>query len=347
MLRRQLANAVWIVVLLFAGVALAKADNAVCETPGQPIHEDGFVRIGGIEQWVTVTGERCSNPVILVLHGGPGNPMSPFADKVYAGWDKSFTLVQWDQRGAGKTFGKNRPSEDTPLTLAQMRDDGIELSRYLTQHLGKRKVILIGGSWSSVLAIHMIKAAPEMFTAYIGSAQIVSYRDNLAGTYARLLSLATAAGDTDSMGKLKTMGPPPWTDPRSFGAMRRIDRKYEAQASDAAPATWWTPSPGYATPDVQSDTEAGEDYSYINFVGFKGNGIFSTVDLPALGAQFEVPVFLFQGEANLLTLPEISRRYFDSLTAPRKQYQLLPRTGHDPNQRLLDAQLALLKTLEF
>lgn len=314
----------------------------ICTSPTQKLDEKGFVEIGDIPQWVTIKGEKCGNPVVLIVHGGPGNPMSLFSDQIYGGWEKDYTIVQWDQRGAGMTYGKNRPSEDTPLTIEQMRDDGIEVARYLTQRLGKQKVILLGGSWSSILAIHMIKTDPELFTAYLGWAQMVSYRDNPPATYALLRDKAQKANDHDSLAKLETIGAPPWSDPRSFGVLRRIDRKYENAATDPAPKTWWQPAPEYATPQAEADYTSGEDYSYIQFVGFKGDGMFSKVDLPALGTQFDVPVYLLQGEEDYLTLPDISRCYFEALSAPDKAFILLPRTGHDPNSIMVDAQLKIL-----
>jgi predicted alpha/beta-fold hydrolase len=67
------------------------------------IHEEMFVPIGGIEQWITIHGSDSANPVVLVLHGGPGDALSPYADALFEGWDKDFTMVEWDQRGAGRT----------------------------------------------------------------------------------------------------------------------------------------------------------------------------------------------------------------------------------------------------
>ncbi len=328
-------------LLLSAGAAQAQVSN-LCTSPDKPVHEKGFVEIGGIPQWVTINGDRCDNPVVLLVHGGPGNPMSLFADRMYGGWEGRYTMVQWDQRGAGMTYGKNRPSDETPLTFEQITDDGIELTHYLTQRLGKRKVIVMGGSWSSIIAIRMIKVRPDLFTAYLGWSQIVDYHDNSTATYNVLLDMARHAGDQDSVAKLQALGAPPWSNPRNFGIMRRIDRNYENLATDPAPKDWWQPAPDYATPQAEADYTAGEDYSYLQFVGLKGDGMYSKVDLPALGTRFDVPIFLLQGEADYLTLPAISRRYFDSLTAPQKSFVLLPRTGHDPNRIMLDAQLKVL-----
>jgi pimeloyl-ACP methyl ester carboxylesterase len=104
--------------------------SPACGITPAPIREDGYVSIGGIEQWVTVRGSDCANPVVLIVHGGPGNPNTPFADRLFGDWAGEFTVVQWDQRGAGKTYAANRPGEDTPLSIAQLASDGVEVARY-------------------------------------------------------------------------------------------------------------------------------------------------------------------------------------------------------------------------
>jgi pimeloyl-ACP methyl ester carboxylesterase len=106
-----------------------------------------------------------------------------------------------------------------------------------------------------------------------------------------------------------------------------------------APASFWIPSPTYATPQALAESEEGEDYSYLQFVGREGEGMASTIDLPRLGTRFEVPVFLVHGAEDLLTTPELARRYLD---APAKAFVLVPRTGHDPNAALLAAEHEVL-----
>jgi hypothetical protein len=109
MLRRPscLALSAFLIVL---GTARAQASSTadagtglpdtVCTATGKPVDEKGFVLIGGIEQWVRIKGGSCANPIVLLVHGGPGNPTTPWADNVYKAWEKNFTIVQWDQRGA-------------------------------------------------------------------------------------------------------------------------------------------------------------------------------------------------------------------------------------------------------
>ncbi|HSD16260.1 MAG TPA: alpha/beta hydrolase [Thermomonas sp.] len=304
--------------------------------------EKGFVAIGGIEQWVTIKGDHCDNPIILFISGGPGNPLSPYSDAVYGAWAKDFTLVQWDQRGAGMTYGRSPPAEDAVLTIQQMRDDGVELAAYLAHRFGKRKVILWGSSWGSILGVHMAKARPDLFHAYLGTSQVVNYSENQRISYARLLAVVGASNDAASLGVLEGVGPPPWTDPRSFGKVRRVIRKYEAKVTTPAPEAWWTPAAEYRTPKAQADYAAGEDYSFLNFVGLKGDGMASQVDLPALGTDFAIPMFFVEGAQDLLATPDVAQRYYDSLTAPAKHLVLLQDAGHDPNQDVVDAEYAIL-----
>lgn len=333
-------------MLLSLGVAekpYAAELSPGCHAPGQPLDESGFITLGGIRQWVTVDGQDCANPVVLIVHGGPGNPNTPFAHALFGDWAKDFTIVQWDQRGSGKTYGANKPGEDEPLTIEQMTADGVEMARYATKRFGKRKVIIMGGSWGSALAVNIIMAAPDLFSAYVGTAQLANYQLDMAASYTKTLALARAAGDTESMGKLESLGAPPWTNPRAFGVLRRITRKYEALATDAPPKGWFTFAPGYDTAAYEADYTAGEDYSFLNFVGLAGDGMGPKIDLRKLGTSFAMPVYMLQGESDLVTPPEVSKAYFDDLTAPKKVFMSLARTGHDPNQTMIDAQYKALK----
>jgi proline iminopeptidase len=51
------------------------------------IEEAGFVRIGGIDQWVSIRGEDLRNPVMLEIHGGPGASNLIFIPRTRA-WER-------------------------------------------------------------------------------------------------------------------------------------------------------------------------------------------------------------------------------------------------------------------
>ena len=329
--------------LLVSLPSVAGHAPAACK-PGMKISEEGFVPIDGIQQWVTIRGADCANPVVLMVHGGPGNPSTPFAENLYGSWEKDFTLVQWDQRGSGKTFAQNPDTATRSLTMELMAKDGVEVAAYATHRLGKRQVILFGGSWGSALAVNMLKLKPELFSAYQGTSQLVEYRANQSATYARALELTRAAGDKQAVASLEALGAPPWENPRAFGIVRRITRRYEAKTTQPAPDAWWNFPSQYDTAAYKAAYTDGEDYSYMQLVGTKGDGMLSRIDLPALGTTFPMPIFIIQGKEDLLTMPSVTKAYFDSIKAPTKKYILLDKVGHDPNPLMVDAQFQVLKT---
>lgn len=314
----------------------------------KPVREESFVSIGGIEQWITIESQDSANPVLLVLHGGPGDPLSPYADSLFAGWDRDFTLVQWDQRGAGRTYGKTGPAIEPTMTMDRMTQDGIEVAEYLKQHFGKRKIILMGGSWGSILGITMAHARPDLFYAYIGQAQIVNWQKTLSASYARLRQLAEAAKDRETIMSLTAIGPPPW---KTLMPAWRIYRKAE-QAYQAKIATNQAPpmliNKAYNSPAERNQYSEAEDFSAFHFwagrqpksktdlAALSLNGPLTQVDLPSLGTTFQIPIYILQGEADLTAPPELAKAYLDSIRAPQKKFLLVPATGHEPSTAMLN-----------
>ncbi len=325
-----------LVTLSFAQTVLSqKAAPLLPARAPQAVKEEMFVRIGGIEQWITIKGDDRNNPVLLFLHGGPGDALSPFADAMYAGWEKDFTLVQWDQRGAGRTYGKTGPSIEPTMTVERMVQDGIEVAQFLAKHLHKKKVVLLGGSWGSALGIHMAHARPDLFHAYVGQAQMVNWRKNESASYARVLELARAAGDQQAIAALTTIGPPPWDSLKKWPVFRKWKLAYQAKRMTAPPVPI-TLSPAYSSPEERAQYEAADDFSFLHFWGLAMSGPAEEIDLPALGTDFAIPIFILQGEEDLTALPELAKAYFDSIKAPRKQFYLVPGTGHESSTTELE-----------
>ena len=326
--------------LLFSFCASGLASAAT------PVLDEGYRRIGGIEQWVSIQGQDRKRPLILFLHGGPGNPLSPFAKTLYGAWARDFVLVQWDQRGAGLSFARNPGQAEQALSVDRMVEDGLELAAQLKKEFGGRPLILMGSSWGSALGVHMVKRQPELFAAYVGTAQMVSASANGEASYRQTLALAEAAGDNATVAALRRIGAPPHRDPRAFGVLRRAIRAQEAKTCTPAPRDWWQPEARYQSAEAEAASEAGEEYSFLQFVGMAGDGMLSTLNLPALGPQYRVPMHFIQGEHDLLTPLAVTQRFVDSLQAPEKSLTVVPLAGHDPNPPLLAAQWRLLQTLK-
>jgi pimeloyl-ACP methyl ester carboxylesterase len=286
--------------------------------------DDGlFVQIGGIEQWITIRGEDRDNPVLLFLHGGPGDVTNPWSFALFALWEKHFTLVQWDERGAGRTLRKSGPSVAPTITLDRMVQDGIELAEYLCKHLGKEKVIIVGHSFGSILGTRMAGARPDLFYAFVGTGQVADGTKNLSANYEALLKKANAMGDQRAIDELSHVGPPPWNSGEGYrvthkwaNAFERADQFLDATIGLALVA------PGNSVQDL-NDSGDGQLLS--------GERLWPQVKAirPAdLGLEFSLPFFVFQGEDDFTTSTALARQYLESIKAPRKEFVAIKGAGH-------------------
>src|SRR5215204_3492153 len=163
-------------------------DYAITSPDG--IDEAKYVEVGGIQQWITIRGEDRNNPVLLFLHGGPGDATNPWGYAGFRLWLKHFTVVQWDQRGAGRTLGRNGSASAEAVTVNRLVQDGVELAALLARSLGRNKVVLVGHSWGSTLGVLMAKARPELFSVFVGTGQVADPAKNYAVAYDALLKKA-------------------------------------------------------------------------------------------------------------------------------------------------------------
>jgi pimeloyl-ACP methyl ester carboxylesterase len=284
--------------------------------------EASYVSIGGIEQWVTIRGKDRNSPVLLFLHGGPGEATNLWALPYFFPWEQRFTVVQWDQRGAGRTFGKSGPSVRPTLTLDRMTQDGIELTEYLCKHLGKRRVILVAHSFGTILALRMIQQRPDLFLAYVGTGQVADETRNYAVAYEALLNKARATGNQQAFDELKSIGPPPYSSYQGYSVQRKWSNRFEG-ADRFLPGTIGLAlhAPGYSVRDL-NDLLDGELFS--------GEILFSktrSTTMKDLGLKFAIPIFFFDGTEDFTTPTELARQYLQAIQAPRKEFVAVP-GGH-------------------
>jgi len=335
-------------LVLLLSVAFAKEQD-------RSINEAKFVLIGGIEQWITINGNDRSKPIILFIHGGPGSTMSQYSNSMYKGWENDFVLVNWDQRGAGRTYGRNVPEKsnetywiENPLTVDQMTLDGIELAQYLAQYLDQDKIILLGTSWGSILGTKMALSKPELFTAYVGHAQFVNFSENIDFAYHTVNQLAKNANDTSAVKILKHLGPPPYDSAKNYGQLLRIVKDYERSNSTPAPTTWFELDPEYDNETDSKHRYDGDDYSFVHFVGHGKLGIKSMVrdiNFNKTGISIKIPIYLVQGENDILTASDVNKPFFDKIVAPDKAYFLVPNAGHGHNPSIVAKQFEIVQNL--
>jgi pimeloyl-ACP methyl ester carboxylesterase len=178
------------------------------------VQENFKLRIGGIDQWLYTRGQDRGNPVLLFVHGGPASPSAPTMWLYQRPLEEYFTVVNYDQRGAGRTYLENDVEAVRPtLRIAQFVEDAVEIARAVAQRYGKRKVILVGHSWGTVVGMRAVLAHPELFHAYVGIGQVISMRDNEKVSFDFALSQARKENNQKAIQELESIAPYPGDTP--------------------------------------------------------------------------------------------------------------------------------------
>lgn len=322
-----LALAVFAAIFAFAYRGYRQGVNALAIAIKTPdgIQAARFVNIGGIEQWITVRGEDLANPALLLLHGGPGSAMSGLTYEVLRPLEAHFTVVQWDQRGAGKTFGRHGKAGAGEMSIERMVLDGIEVAEWARTDLGKDKLVLVGLSWGSLLGTEMVARRPDLFSAYVGTGQVVDMRRGEAVGYEALMARIQAKADAKAIAALQAIGPPPYPSRKALLAERRILFQH-GSAEDRAllralPLTLFT-APGLSLKDLVDNLRGAMfsiDVLYDALMAY---------DIRHLGTRFEVPMIYLQGEGDIQTPTALVQEYFPEIEAPQKALVLIEGGAH-------------------
>jgi pimeloyl-ACP methyl ester carboxylesterase len=293
-------------------------------TSPRALVEERFVRLGGIEQWIGLRGEDRANPLLLMLHGGPGFPYSPLSPRLRA-WEKHFTVVQWDRRGVGKTLARNGKAGTGELTFTRMIDDGIELTEYLRARFGQEKIILLSSSMGTLVGLPMAQRRPELFAAYVGTDFNVSVLRNELRSHPQVLAQLLAAGDHKAVAALERMGGDPqrW----SVGDWSLKQRLTAKTISDGPRFNELLLLPLLCEPG-RSLRELWHTVQGLELSSAQLFGQFMTFDAWEVAPRLEVPFFMFQGEDDRFTLTELAEEYFRDVMAPAKRIALIGDAGH-------------------
>ncbi len=172
--------------------------------PENSIAEKRFVEINGVKMGMIIRSRDASSPVLLFVHGGPGMPEYFLTKQYPTGLEDYFTVVWWDQRGAGLSCG--RDIDKNTITIGQYIDDTIAVTNYLRARFGQEKICLMAQSWGSYFGIQAVQKAPQLYRAYIAVAQITNQEESEEIAYEYMLDYYAKAGDGKTVKKLKKYG---------------------------------------------------------------------------------------------------------------------------------------------
>ncbi|PHY20511.1 alpha/beta hydrolase [Caulobacter sp. BP25] len=295
------------------------------------VDETLTLNLGGARQVVNIRGNDRANPVLIYIHGGPGSVEMPMAWSFQRPWEEFFTVVQWDQRGAGRSYPLNDPAAIAPtLSLERYRDDAIELIEQLRSRFGQRKVFVLGHSFGSAVGLAVTQKRPDLLYAYIGMGQLIDFRENERVGIESTLKIARERGDKDAVEAISALSPYP--DGGAFtiekaDAWRKYANRYGSLAGLRPDANFYFNStrlsPLY-TPDDRKAWGEGSGFTVATLWPRLADVSFSRF------GKAEAPVIFLLGRRDSTTPSTIAAAWLDRLSAPTKTVCWFESSGHLP-----------------
>jgi pimeloyl-ACP methyl ester carboxylesterase len=336
-------RAILITLSILLGCALVLAALLLAWSPGKAtplsgkdgkslplsISEKDFVDINGVEQGMFIKSKDRRHPVLLYLHGGM--PDYFLTRRYPTGLEDLFTVVWWEQRGSGLSYGAAMPPES--MTLEQMISDTLEMTEYLRRRFGQEKIYLMGHSGGTFIGVQAAARAPQLYYAYIGMAQMSNQLESEKSAYEYMLGRFKESGDARMVRKLEAA---PVTTaegtPGKYLALRDI-----AMHGLGIGTTHDMKSviSGIFLPSLTSReytlTEKinmwrGKSRSGVSLLWDK---MLST-DLAKEVPELAVPVYFFHGIYDYTCSYAEAKSYFERLKAPVKGFYSFEHSAHSP-----------------
>ena len=283
------------------------------------------VNLGGLEQWILIRGADIDKPLILFLHGGPGNAQIGWAAHYQGRLEEDFVVVNWDQRGSGLSYQETIPLET--MNIKQFIQDAHELIKYLLQRLNKQKLFLVGHSWGTVLGTNLIEKYPELFYAYVGIGQTVDFQRGELLSYQFTLDHAKTNKVQEAIEELTEIGLPPYKDMfNGLFTQRKWLNEFGGVIKDKDFFNKLTQiirnRPEYTEEDEERMNEGNQ---------FSVRAMWPevlTVNLLEQVKTVKVPVYFLMGKHDYNTPNELVKEFFASLKAPHKEMLQFDNVAH-------------------
>lgn len=284
------------------------------------------IQLGGVSQWISIRGQDNSNPIMLFLHGGPGAARRYYNYQL----EKSFIIVNWDQRGAGNSYTSEVNKES--INVEQLLSDTNELVKYLKRKFNREKIFLVGHSWGSFLGISTVHRYPDDFYAYIGIGQVVNGRMNEEISYNYTLNMAQKYNNQQAIEELTTISKMKDGLYCNGRTGIHVERQwlYKLGENNYKKFNFYRCLNDIISKKIFSldkiHYRKGLNFSAENLWGWMDN-----VDLFNQIPQIKIPTFFLTGRYDYVSSFELVSKYYSQLESPLKELIWFERSSHAPH----------------
>jgi len=282
------------------------------------------VEINGTGHEVMIRGVDKRNPIVIIVHGGPGCSEIPYVRKYQDLLEKNYTIVHYDQRGSGKSF--HFFEDYSNLTTDVLVDDLLALTDYVTAKFGQKKVLLIGHSFGTYIGMKAAAKAPDKFAAYIGIGQVADTVQSELDSLHYVIEQAKLADNRKDVERLELLRglieKGEETTPRSIirkygGAARLIDDNMDYYKG-------FLFQPEYNLLDVVRYLRGITVSQKMLLAEEANNNIVDVVK------KLDIPCYFVMGKYDYMTSVNAAKQYFDMMQAPVKDFVLFEKSAHYP-----------------
>lgn len=294
--------------------------------PARSLSEKVYVNINGVRQGMFIESRDIANPLLLVVHGGPGCPDYMLTQKNPTGLEERFTVCWWEQRGAGMSYSPSIPPES--MTVDQMVSDTIAVTNYLRGRFGQDKIYLLGHSWGTVIGMRTAQKAPELYRAYIAMSQISRQPESEKLAYGYMLKWYGEKGDRAMLRRLKAV-------PVGSKGYQGLRDEAMHKAGIGTMHNMKSIVDGIVLPALRCPQYSlGEKIAFVRGIRFSSaSGLKDEVgraDMPKEVPQLKIPVYFFSGRYDYTVAYPLAKAYFEAIKAPVKGFYTFERSAHSP-----------------
>ncbi len=319
-----------LIISVFIALSLLVTAFIVSRGKTDPIDPPGIaslekVTLGDMEQWILIRSRDSSNPVLLWLHGGPGSSQMPIARHFNGELEWDFTVVHWDQRGAGRSNPRN--FDESTMTIEQFVSDAHELTQILKERFGKEKIFILGHSWGTRIGIELATLYPEDYHAYIAVSQVTDpYREQQLA-YEWLKDEIELRGKKNDLRDFEKLGEPPFEEHERYVALAKMVDSFGGGMD-------------IGMLKLASIAIGAPEYRLRDYVSWlrgssRGSGPMweSTLELNVFEdfPEIDIPVYFFSGRRDHNTPLQLVEEYYEKVKAPAgKSFIIFEQSAHAP-----------------
>ncbi len=330
--RRVGAGVVAVSLLVFSVALLRPASTAAIRDadgdviPGS-VAELTRIDVNGHDLGLLIRGHSVDNPVLLFLAGGPGGSEYGAMRRHLPELEEHFTVVTWDQRGAGTSYSELDPTDT--VTLQGAVDDTIVVTQYLRDRFDTDQIYLAGQSWGTTLGVLAVQERPELYRAYVGTGQMVSQLATDRIFYDDTLAWAEATGNDGLVDDLRDIGPPPYDE--ILGYETALSHEQEIYPYDHSGNSEGS---GQMSENLLVSEYTLLDQLHVLPAVMDTFGALypqlQDIDFRETATEFEVPMFFVQGAHEADGRAEVFDEWYPMIDAPIVDRVELDTSGHRP-----------------